>query len=165
MCVWLIRPNLSQHVRRYENCVRKLHALSPRCVRAQRVTRCSIPSTSCRCRCHCCCCCYYYYCQCRGLLSSALHCTLLTSLRSVPFRSDTIASELFRSDATAAAATDEDDNSELMCQVRVVPRMKQFIALSALRCFASCSLSVAVSVPAAIPVFVCRLTLVAVALN
>jgi len=25
---------------------------------------------------------------------------------------------------------DEDDNSELMCQVRVVPRMKQFIALT-----------------------------------
>lgn len=69
----------------------------------------------------------------------------------------------------AAAAADEDDNSELMCQVRVVPRMKQFIALSAFRCFATCSLSVAVavsvSVPAAIPVFVCRLAVVAVALN
>lgn len=63
----------------------------------------------------------------------------------------------------AAAAADEDDNSELMCQVRVVPRMKQFIALSAFRCFATCSLSV--SVPAAIPVFVSRLAVVAVALN
>lgn len=56
-----------------------------------------------------------------------------------------------------------------MCQVRVVPRMKQFIALSAFRCFATCSLSVAVavsvSVPAAIPVFVSRLAVVAVALN
>lgn len=61
----------------------------------------------------------------------------------------------------AAAAADEDDNSELMCQVRVVPRMKQFIALSAFRCFATCSLSVAV----AIPVFVSRLAVVAVALN
>lgn len=161
VCVWLIRPNLSQHVRRYEICVHKLLALSPRCVRAQQVTRCSIPSTSCRCRC---CCCYYYYCQCRGLLSSALLCTLLTSLRSVPFRSDTIASDPFRSEATAAAA-DEDDNSELMCQVRVVPRMKQFIALSAFRCFASCSLSVAVSVSVpvsvTVPVFVSLLAVVA----
>lgn len=51
-----------------------------------------------------------------------------------PFRSDPIASDPFRSGSGA----DEDDNSELMCQVRVVQRMKQFIALAASRCFASC---------------------------